>query len=148
MINRRVASVTSALALIGLLGSLAPADARGFRLNMLPNAANTGASCNLCHTSGGGTPRNAFGLDMEKLVTAGGTEVFWGADLAALDSDGDGVPNGVELGDPSGSWSAGDPQPSDAASITHPGDESSFIETITAVGEASWAAVKSLIRGQ
>jgi hypothetical protein len=133
---------------MGLLGSLTPADARGFRGNMMPNTAAVGASCNTCHTSGGGTPRNGFGLAIEALVTPGGTEVFWGPALAALDSDGDGVPNGVELGDPTGSWTEGSDQPGDAALVTHPGDDSSFIQTVTAVGEASWATVKSIIRGQ
>jgi hypothetical protein len=46
--------------------------------------------------------RNAFGLEVEKLVTAGGREVFWGPALALLDSDGDGFTNGQELGDPEG----------------------------------------------
>ena len=68
--------------------------------------------------------------------------------FSSLDSDGDGVPNGVELGDPDGSWTAGSDQPGDAALITHPGDSSSFIEIMTAVGEASWASVKAIVRGQ
>ncbi len=148
LINRRVVPVAVAIALLALSGSLSPADARGFRMAMMPNVDAVGASCNTCHTSGGGTPRNAFGLAMEALVTPNGQEVFWGPELAALDSDGDGVPNGVELGDPTGSWTAGSDQPGDAASITHPGDDSSFIQTVTVVGEASWAMVKTIIRGQ
>ncbi len=75
------------------------AEARFFRMGMRPNAP---AGCNACHTTGGGTPRNAFGLAVEALVTANGQEVFWGPELAALDSDGDGFTNGQELGDPDG----------------------------------------------
>ena len=62
------------------------ADARSFRPALLPNAPD---GCNTCHTSGGGTPRNPFGLDVQQLVTPNGREIFWGPALAALDSDGD-----------------------------------------------------------
>ena len=79
-------------------------DARSFRPAMLPNAPD---GCNTCHTSGGGTPRNAFGLDVEAIVGSS-EQQFWSAELAALDSDGDGVSNGWELGDPDGD---GDPDP-------------------------------------
>ncbi len=140
--------VMVAIAAIAIVASTAMVDARGFRLNMVPNAGTVGVSCNLCHTSGGGTARNAFGLEVQKRVTPNGQEVFWNAELAALDSDGDGVSNGVELGDPTGSWMAGQDQPGDAASITHPGDPASFIETMTAVAEATWASVKSAVRDQ
>ena len=88
-------------------------DARSFRPAMLPNAPD---GCNTCHTSGGGTPRNAFGLDVEAIVGSS-EQQFWSAELAALDSDGDGVSNGWELGDPDGD---GDPDPT--ISITSPGD--------------------------
>lgn len=148
LISNKISPVAAYIVVLGLVASAATVDARGFRLNMVPNAAATAVSCNLCHTSGGGTPRNAFGLDIQERVTPNGQEVFWGPELAALDSDGDGVPNGVELGDPAGSWTAGADQPGDAASVTHPGDSASFIETITAVGEATWASVKVIIRGQ
>ena len=148
MTRNRISPVAAYIIALGLIASAATVDARGFRLNMVPNAGTVGVGCNLCHTSGGGTPRNAFGLDMQQLVTPNGQEIFWGPELAALDSDGDGVPNGVELGDPAGSWTAGADQPGEAASITHPGDAASFIETITAVGEATWASVKVIIRGQ
>ena len=94
------------------------ADARNFRNGLLPNSP---ASCNTCHTTGGGTPRNAFGLAVQSLVTPGGREAFWGPSLAALDSDGDGFTNGQELGDPDGDGVA-DP----LAKITHPGNASEF----------------------
>lgn len=105
--------------------------ARSFRTSMLPNG--NAFSCTTCHNFPGG-PRNAFGLDMEKLVTRGGQEIFWSVALAALDSDGDGVTNGVELGDPAGTWKSGNVDPGDPAKITNPGDAKSFnIEQPSAV---------------
>ena len=88
------------------------AAARGKRVSQIPNGA--AFSCNSCHTAGGGTPRNAFGLEIEaNFLTAAGAagDVLWGPELAALDSDGDGVSNGAELGDPDGTWVAGDANP-------------------------------------
>ncbi|MBD3266377.1 glucose dehydrogenase [bacterium] len=92
--------------------------ARSFRLNQVPNASTFG--CNACHTSGGGSPRNAFGLTIENSFLING-DVDWGAALAAIDSDGDGFTNGEELGDPDGD---GTPDPN--AQVTHPGDADSF----------------------
>ena len=134
--------------LAGLLTQVKPAEARGFRLSQMPNATPVGAGCNLCHTTGGGTPRNDFGLAVEALVTPNGQEIFWGPELAALDSDGDGVSNGVELGDPDGVWVVGEADPSDAANISHPGDATSFIEQPepepTAVKGSTWGWVKGV----
>ncbi len=123
------------------------AEARGFRLGLVPNSDAVGASCNVCHTTGGGSPRNAFGLAVEALVTANGREVFWGPELAALDSDGDGATNGQELGDPEGTWTAEDPAPGDAALVTHPGDDTSTppAPEPTAVEASSWAQVKAFV---
>ena len=48
---------------------------------------------------------------------------FWSATLAALDSDGDGVTNGQELGDPDGDGTL------DASiGVTLPGDPSRFVQ--------------------
>ena len=88
------------------------ATARSKRVSQIPNGA--AFSCNACHTAGGGSPRNAFGLELEtNFLTAAGAagDVIWGPELAALDSDGDGVSNGAELGDPDGTWVVGDPDP-------------------------------------
>ena len=139
---------SSAIALIAVLiggGMVADAEARGFRLAMMPNAP---AGCNTCHTSGGGTPRNPFGLAVEALVTPGGDEVFWGPELAALDSDGDGFTNGEELGDPEGTWQAGDAAPGETADISHPGDPESQPPEIlpTAVEGSSWGKIKNLVQ--
>lgn len=95
-----------------------PAEARSFRVAMLPNAP---ASCNTCHTAGGGSPRNSFGLAVEALVTPNGQEVFWSSVLAEMDSDGDGFTNGEELGDPDGDGMA-----EDGFTATEPGSADSF----------------------
>lgn len=74
--------------------------AREFRVAQLPNG--TVFRCANCHVSaaGGGT-RNPFGKAVE-AITGSANKLFWSATLAALDSDGDGAANGVELGDPDG----------------------------------------------
>ena len=123
------------------------AAARGKRVSQIPNGA--AFSCNACHTAGGGTPRNAFGLAIEtNFLTAAGAagDVVWGPELAALDSDGDGIANGVELGDPDGTWVAGDANPEGEA--FHPGDSESTPPPApqdTAVEETTWARIKQLI---
>ena len=96
---------------------------RSFRVSKVPNGSKF--SCNTCHTNGGGSSRNPFGLDVESRVTPGGTETFWGPQLAALDSDGDGFTNGEELQDPNGEWTEGTANPGNFALVTAPGDSNS-----------------------
>ena len=117
------------------------ASARSFRTNMLPNG--NAFSCNACHTSSYGGSRNAFGLDVQKLVTPGGNQTFWSAELAALDSDGDGVSNGAELGDPAGTWVQGDPNPGTSSAVTNPGDPESVSDLGPASPADAWVAVLS-----
>lgn len=93
--------------------------ARGFRVTQIPNGAKF--SCNTCHTNGGGTPRNEFGLAVEALIGISSIE-FWNQDFAAQDSDGDGFSNGVELQDPDGVWTFGSPDPGQFEAVSHPGD--------------------------
>jgi hypothetical protein len=137
--------------LAGVLTQADQADARPFRPFKVPNYAAVGEECSLCHNTFGGSPRNSFGLDVEALVTPDGEEIFWGPELAALDSDGDGVPNGVELGDPDGTWQEGDPDPGDPATITDPSEVTSFIEQpepeATAVEASTWALIKGFVQG-
>ncbi len=146
--NHVISRLVPVALVIASVGTAVQVDARLFRMRMVPNAIALGVSCNICHTEGrrGGTPRNSFGLAVEALVTSNGREVFWGPELAALDSDGDGASNGVELGDPEGTWSAGDDAPE--GEITHPGDPDSFVRAAvdTAVEALSWAMVKSVVR--
>lgn len=105
---------------------------RPFRVSKVPNGSKFG--CNTCHTAGGGTPRNPFGLEVQKRVTPNGTESFWGPELAHLDSDGDGFTNGQELGDPDGLWKEGQPNPGDPSKVTNPGDPNS-VPTVSSVEE-------------
>ncbi len=100
------------------------ADARPARVGQLPNGSMIG--CASCHVnpSGGGT-LTPFGsaIHSNYLMPSGRTGVVqWNAMLAMLDSDGDGVSNGRELGDPDGDGTI------DASiQVTNPGDPNSFI---------------------
>lgn len=95
--------------------------------NLIPNVSNVpglnGNTCNTCHTNGGGTARNAFGLDVKKNLS--GNTINWAA-LSKLDSDGDGFTNGQELQDPEGAWKAGQSNPGDPTKVTRPGDKNSI----------------------
>ncbi|GJQ62865.1 MAG: hypothetical protein SCALA702_19180 [Melioribacteraceae bacterium] len=97
---------------------------RSFRVAQLPNGNQI--DCAMCHVSQfGGGPKNAFGQEVEaNFLTAPGSagQVVWNAQLAALDSDGDGFTNGEELQDPDGTWTAGSPAPGDPTLVTNPGD--------------------------
>ncbi|MDE2743735.1 MAG: hypothetical protein OXI58_19240, partial [Gemmatimonadota bacterium] len=134
--------LVGALFLGGLVAE--EATARGKRVSQIPNGA--AFSCNACHTAGGGSPRNAFGLELEtNFLTAAGPagDVIWGPELAALDSDGDGASNGAELGDPDGTWVTGDDNPEGEA--FHPGDPEStppLPPPDTAVEETTWGQIK------
>ena len=100
------------------------ADARPARVGQLPNGSMIG--CASCHVnpSGGGT-LTSFGRDINNnyLTQPGRSgQVVWNAMLAMLDSDGDGVSNGRELGDPDGDGTV------DASiQVTNPGDPNSFV---------------------
>jgi hypothetical protein len=100
------------------------ADARPFRVSQLPNGSVVG--CASCHVNpnGGGT-LTPFGRDINNnyLVPSGRTgNVQWNAMLAMLDSDGDGVSNGQELGDPDGDGTV-----DSSIQVTNPGDPNSFV---------------------
>jgi hypothetical protein len=136
----------SGLAVVAIFlgfGSSQTVEARSSRVNQVPNGTVIG--CATCHVdpAGGGT-RNDFGKQVEaNFLTAFDFtgQVMWGAELAALDADGDGVSNGAELGDPDGVWNPGD-DAGDPDLATRPGDAAST-RTITAVMASSWAEVKS-----
>lgn len=99
--------------------NVSPAQARGFRVGLLPNGPEN--NCSNCHVSAGGAgPRNPFGEDVLGLVSPGGREDFWTSTFAAEDSDGDGFTNGVELGDIDG-----DGVPERTVNISAPGDPNS-----------------------
>ena len=123
------------------------AAARSKRVRQVPNGS--AVSCNTCHTAGGGSPLNPFGLEIATnfLTSAGAPgDVIWGPELAALDSDGDGASNGAELGDPEGTWVVGDDNPE--GETFHPGDSEStppLPPPDTAVEETTWGQIKKLI---
>lgn len=121
VINRLLfAGATVALTTLAAAG----AEARAFRVTQIPNGV--AFACNTCHTTPSGGPRNTFGTAVFDGIT---TSLFtapagWGPLLAGQDSDGDGFTNGQELGDPDGTWTVGDPNPTFDA--TNPGDATSF----------------------
>ncbi len=99
-------------------------DARPARVDQLPNGRALG--CASCHVNpAGGGARTPFGNDINNnyLVPSGRSGVVqWNAMLAMLDSDGDGVSNGRELGDPDG-----DGMTDVSIQVTNPGDPNSFV---------------------
>ncbi len=120
MTHALAAFATTAL----LVGGASSANARGEYVSELPNAPN---GCNTCHTNGGGSPRNDFGLDAEDNIVGGAVD--WSA-LFSLDSDGDGQTNGQELGDPCGTWTDGDaPRTTDLSDPADSGDTSADPDT-------------------
>ena len=104
------------------------AEARPQRPGQIPNGNTFG--CANCHVNpGGGGPRNAFGQTVENGFlngTGASASVNWNASLAGTDSDGDGVTNGTELGDPDG-----DGTPTPGITVTNPGDPLSFVAQVT-----------------
>lgn len=120
-----------ALSFLPLMFLASFASARPARIGQIPNAP---ASCNTCHTNGGGTPRNEFGQDVEDTLIGGANAngtVDWAA-VCGLDSDGDGASNGAELDDPDCVWTTADGplatnafRPGDAMSTPTTEDESS-----------------------
>jgi len=76
-------------------------------------AGNSWAGVGHQRSTGGG-PRNPFGEDFK----AAGYQ--WTPELCQKDSDGDGLTNGRELGDPSCTWAKGG-TPEFTTGVTHPG---------------------------
>ena len=90
------------------------------RVSQVPNNQ---WNCSLCHVSpGGGGERTSFGEETKNAPLVAG-KVDW-TTICEIDSDGDSFTNGEELGDPSCSWTFGDPNP--AGEITNPADAESM----------------------
>jgi large repetitive protein len=106
-------------------------------VNRIPNGS--AFSCNTCHGSSG-PPLNGFGSDF----LDGGAR--WNAALANLDSDGDGFRNGAELGDPNGTWVAGNQNP--AVTASNPGNASSKPATVSAPTITTQPASRTVTAGQ
>ena len=94
---------------------------RPHRVNQIPNG--TVFQCANCHVNpaGGGT-RTAFGKAIETGYLDSNGTVVWQANLAQVDSDGDGGTNGEELQDPEGAWIIGAAAPGQRTLVTNPGD--------------------------
>ena len=115
--------LTPALALALALLAPVPAQARNFRVSEMPNGATL--SCDGCHIFPGG-PRNPLGAQVEATMVPQGASghTDWAA-VFSLDADGDGFSNGLELGDPEGTWRIGSPNPT---FLSNPNDEFSTPE--------------------
>jgi len=91
--------------------------------------------CTLCHASSQPTSSidlNNFGLDFKK------NGYQWDAALSAKDSDGDGFPNGIELGDENGDGLA-----EIGFERSNPGDR---LNTPNSVDRGTWGILKSLFQ--
>ncbi len=114
------------------------ADARPARVDQLPNGRALG--CAACHVNpGGGGTLTPFGsaINSNYLVPSGRAGVVqWNAMLAMLDSDGDGVSNGQELGDPDGDGTV-----DSSIQVTNPGDPNSFVQMPPSGGAPSATSV-------
>jgi hypothetical protein len=120
-----------------LLGT-SDAEARSCRVTLLPNGGKS--QCLTCHNGSNGGARNPFGMDVQALVAGSSCQsLFWGPELAAKDSDGDGRTNGEELGDPAGAWKRGDPNPGDPGIATRPGASDLPPAVVTSVDPAEAA---------
>lgn len=97
--------------------------------------------CASCHVSAapvaGSAGLNAFGLDFR----ANGR--VWDSDLAALDSDGDGCLNGIEVGDSDGDGRADGNVTSQAGNPGVAGDCGSG----PPFDETTWGAIKAMFDG-
>jgi hypothetical protein len=106
-----IARLASTFVFVALVAGAAPAYAFESYAFLIPcrateeNAVGTVRPCITCHNNadGGGSCAsppclNPFGIAFQ------GNDRRWDNALAILDTDGDGFSNGVELGDPDGSW--------------------------------------------
>lgn len=111
-----------AIPIIALMGWGGQADARPARVDQLPNGKKFGcASCHVDQSGGGALTPFGDVINRSYLTQSGSRgRVEWNAALAMLDSDGDGVSNGRELGDPDGDGIL-DP----SIEVTNPGDPAS-----------------------
>jgi hypothetical protein len=106
--------------------------ARSKRVGQLPNGSVN--ACTNCHINpAGGGPRNPFGVAVQSGFLDENGDVIWSYDLAKLDSDGDGIPNGVELEDPNALWIEGAPGPGLLDRVRNPGINSSKHDDVLTV---------------
>ena len=93
--------------------------------NSVPNPIDGGVWIGVGHINvAGGGPNDQFGIDFKQ---AG---FIWTEALCQQDSDGDGLTNGQELGDPDCIWYEGGPDPVGPA-VSHPGIAEGSISVTT-----------------
>jgi hypothetical protein len=124
-----------AAAAFALLAAAVPARATEADMAVLPVVEPF--LCQICHVeenpSGGSFALNVFGDDFLANLRS------WDAALAAIDSDGDGCSNGVELGDADGDGIAD----GNVQSLTsNPGQRGDCGELV--IDSRTWGALKSL----
>ena len=99
------------------LAAVAAAHPQYVPLN--PNGANAGVKA-IGHTNpNGGGSTNKYGSDFDKQKKT------WTTTLCKMDSDGDGLSNGLELGDPCCTWKEGG-KVNTTSDISNPGDARSM----------------------
>eukprot|EP01052_Picozoa_sp_SAG31_P040178 SAG31_NODE_5757_length_2342_cov_0.963442_1_plen_366_part_00 len=114
-----------ALLVLGLV-SAPPATAHQWFLQLIPNAEDYPQVLALGHQNKkGGGPLNLFGEDFRRH------HFKWSLQMCLSDADGDGEPNGVELGDPCCTWREGE-KPPRSYSLSHPADPDDVSRTIPA----------------
>lgn len=119
------AYVLLAASAIGLM-SVSNALAKSSFVSQIPNGSVK--ACANCHVGSNYSSYNSFGQAVNSGYISGG-KVTWNANLAKLDSDGDGFTNGTELQDPTGAWKIGAANPGLANSVSNPGDKASVPPT-------------------
>jgi len=100
------------------------------RVDHIPNG--NVFSCANCHIDpAGGGQRNAFGQHVEFYFLDEEGDVVWNGDLSLMDSDSDGISNGSELQDPSGTWTIGKPDPGDPDHVLNPGQSNNLLRPVS-----------------
>jgi hypothetical protein len=118
MLRLKTSVMVSVICLVSFLIVLTtPANAKLIEVKKIPNGKKN--SCDNCHQPGTESTDKLtpFGNDYMKNGKK------WNSSIAGKDSDGDGMTNGQELGDPDGTWKKGDSDPS--GKIFNPGSASS-----------------------
>ena len=119
-------SLSAAAALALLLAAPRAAEAFPAYVPLCPNANGVPGVAAIGHVApAGGGVNNKFGIAFAN------NSHLWNLTLACQDSDGDGWPNGWELGDPCGNWTGGAAAPTWTTDISLPGLKLSVPKTRT-----------------
>lgn len=131
MLTPLTVAALMALPLLAIVG-----DASGTEALMAKLPSSSRFSCLICHTTAAPTTEsndvNPFGID---FVANG---LRWDVILAGKNSDGDGCPNGFELGDRNGDGKL------DPGLINEPGNPGDPGDCTVAIDAATWGRLKKL----